>query len=404
MYKNGGKCLENGLDVTVARSKDDIEALRPIWEQIQANESCPNIDADIDRYLSVVGFIKEAVRPHVVLLCKNGNPKIMAIGRVQITRLPCKIGYKTVLSPSLKCLFIVYGGLIGELTDENVSILLRELLQTLANREVDVVFFNHLKVNSSVYHLARTTPNFLCRSHFQNFQNHWQTLIPGSSEGLDKIISKKHQRDIQRYIRNLEKTYSCSVKFVCYRKKEDIQEFMDIASRISISTYQGEMGFGFFADPLKESLLRQAQEDGWLRAYVLYAGTNPVAFEYGCVQGDVYFAEEAGYDLRWKAYSPGTILQLKIFESLSRDDKVVKYDYGLGDAAYKQRFGSVSWPEVSLYIFAPRLYPIVINLLDSSIRGISISMAYLVERMGLTGKIKRWWRRRLSTVSTEQPP
>jgi CelD/BcsL family acetyltransferase involved in cellulose biosynthesis len=297
----------------------------------------------------------------------------------------------------------VYGGLIGEFTDKVLSILLQELLQTLAKGEADVVLFNHLRTDSPVHQLVRTKLNVLCRSHFQNFQNHWQTLIPSPSEGLDRVISKKHQRDIQRCVRNLEKTCSGPVRFVCYRKKEDIQEFMDTACRISASTYQGRMGMGFVADSLTRSLLSQAQEDGWLRAYVLYAGTEPVAFEYGCVQGDGYFAEQAGYDLRWNAYSPGTILQLKIFEHLGRDDNVVKYDYGLGDATYKQRFGSVSWPEVSLYIFAPRLHPIIINLLTSLIRGMSIGMARLVQKLGFTGKIKRWWRGRLSAGATEHP-
>lgn len=389
--------------MVIARNLAGVELLRPVWEKLQNEETFPVPNAGIDRYISVIEPLQDAVQPHIILLRYNSQVKAMAIGRIERTTLNCRIGYKTLMRPTLKCLSIIYGGLVGKFTDETFAIVLQELTGALAKREADVVTFNHLRTDSPIHQLVRAKLNVLCRSHFQNSQNHWQTLIPSPSEGLDRIISKKHQRDIQRCVRNLEKTCSGPVRFVCYRKKEDIEEFMNIASRISASTYQGKMGLGFVADSLTRSLLIQSQEDGRLRAYVLYAGTEPVAFEYGCVQSDGYFAEQAGYDLRWNAYGPGTILQLKIFEHLGRDDKVVKYDYGLGDATYKQRFGSVSWPEISLYIFAPRLHPIIINLLDSSIRGMSIGMTRLVQKLGLIGKIKKWWRGRLSAGATEHP-
>ena len=386
--------LPDGWEIVVAKNLAEVESLRPVWEKLQKEETYPVPNADIDRFISVIEPLQDTVRPHIILLRYNGSSEAMVIGRVGRIKLNCRVGYKTLFRPALKGLSIVYGGLIGKFTDNALCVLLQELRLALARNEVDVVTFNHLRTDAPIHQIIKTKFNFLCRSHFQNFQNHWQTLIPGPSEGLDRIISKKQQRDIQRCVRNLEKTGSGPVRFVCYQKKGEIQEFMDIASSISDSTYQGKMGLGFVADSLTRSLLSQSQENGWLRAYVLYAGSEPVAFEYGCLYRDRYFAEQAGYDLRWNAYGPGTILQLKIFEHLSLNDKVVIYDFGLGDAIYKQRLGSVSWPEVPLYLFAPRLYPVFINLLDSSIRGISIGISRILQSLRITEKVKRWWRTR----------
>jgi hypothetical protein len=388
--------LPDGWEIVVAKNLAEVESLRPVWEKLQREETYPVPNADIDRFISVIKPLQDTVRPHIILLRYKGSSEAMAIGRVGRIDLNCRIGYKTLFRPALKGLSIAYGGLIGKFTDEALCILLQELRIALAKKEVDVVTFNHLRTDAPIHQLVRKKTNILCRHHFPLIERHWQTLIPSPSEGLDRIISKKHQRDIQRCVRNLEKTGSGPVRFVCYQKKEEIQEFMDIASSISYSTYQGRMGRGFVADSLTRSLLSQSQENGWLRTYVLYAGSEPVAFEYGCLYRDRYFAEQAGYDLRWNAYSPGTILQLKIFERLSLNDKVVTYDYGLGDAIYKQRLGSVSWPEASLYLFAPRLYPVVINLLDSSIRGMSIGIFRGLQKLKLTDKVKRWWRRGLT--------
>jgi hypothetical protein len=68
------------------------------------------------------------------------------------------------------------------------------------------------------------------------------------------------------------------------------------------------------------------------------------------------------------------------------------FDYGFGNAVYKERFGSDSWSEASVYIFAPRLYPIFINLLRSSIRFLNAGLLYVLKKIGSLEWVKRQWR------------
>ncbi len=380
-------------EVVVARNFEEIEAIRPVWEQMWRDGPYPVPNAHIDRYLSVVRTSGDGVQPYVMLVRDKGCPAAMIIGRIEKHQFKCKIGYRTICDPRLRCLSVIYGGILGQPSSAASAQIVELLHGILRRRIVDVVFLNQIRADSNLHEAMRKKrTGFLCRSHCQKFQQHWQTSIPYPWDGFRRMISRKHERDVHRCVRNLEKACSGPVKVVCYSQKEDISEFVKVSSRISALTYQRRMGQGFVADPLTLALLTQAQEYGWLRAYVLYAGSEPVVFEFGCVQGDGYFAETAGFDPRWKAYSPGTILQLRIFERLSRDDKVQTYDYGFGDATYKQRFGSVSWPEVSESLFAPAWYPITVNLVDSSIRGLSLGLQYLAQRFGLASTVKAWWR------------
>jgi hypothetical protein len=368
---------------------------------MQCSEPHPVPNADIDRYLSVVKTGGDGVQPYVVLVRHNDRPAAMVIGRLEKRQFKCRIGYWTICNPCLRCLSVIYGGILGQPSSAGCAQIVQHLQEILKQRVVDVVFLNQIRTDSNIHEAVRKITGSLCRSHCQKSQEHWQTLIPCPLNGFRGIISKKHQHDIQRCIRNLEKACFGPVEVVCYNRKEDIDEFVKVSSRISALTYQGQIGDVSIAGPLTLALLKQAQGDGWLRAYVLYAGREPIAFEFGCVHGDGYFAETAGFDPRWKAYSPGTILQLKIFERLSRDDKVLTYDYGFGDATYKQRFGTVSWPEVSQCIFAPALYPLIVNLVDSSIRGLSIGLQQLAQRSGLASNIKRRWRHRIQPDQAE---
>ena len=92
---------------------------------------------------------------------------------------------------------------------------------------------------------------------------------------------------------------------------------------------------------------------------------------------------------------------MKVFEELSKDVLIKTFDYGFGPGTYKDRFGTESWPEASVYIFAQRLYPVFVNILRSCVMGLSLGLEYILRNLGLRGWIKRRWRNVLQTKSAE---
>jgi hypothetical protein len=392
MSKHCKTAFQNGWEVQIARSLQHIDSICELWQQMQSQQYYPVTNTDINRYLSVLKQQDEQTQPFVMLFRKDAKPVAILIARLKEHTIQCQVGYKILWQPSVRCLIVVYGGILGQV-DEKVSlVILHELKKILRERTADAIFFNHLHLDSPMYKVVTTVPSFLCRSHFLQPQLHWQTLIPKSEQEFGKLISKKQQRDLARCSRNLEKAGGGPVKVVCYHQKEELEHFINAASQIYALTYHRGLKVGFVNNPLTRSLLEQAAADKWLRAYLLYAGSEPVAFEVGCVYGNVYFAEHAGFNPHWKAYSPGILLQLKIFEDLNHEGGVDIYDYGFGDAAYKQRYGNVSWPESSIYIFAPRLYPILLNLALTSTSAASGALNYLVTKAGVYNWVKRHWR------------
>jgi hypothetical protein len=172
----------NKWEVIVAKSFEEVEAVREIWVQMQQGESLPALNADIDHYLSVVESRKEVVQPYVIVLYYDGNPKAMVIGRIERQRITCRVGYTTILNPSLRCLSVVYGGILGQPSDQISSRLVQELIDTLKRGNVDVVFLNHLRIDSHIHRLSRTMIHFLCRDRFPVVEDHWQTYVPETAE------------------------------------------------------------------------------------------------------------------------------------------------------------------------------------------------------------------------------
>ena len=230
---------------------------------------------------------------------------------------------------------------------------------------------------------------------------HWQTHLPDSVKAFYKDMSGSRKRYLRRYTRALEKACSGPVEMVCYRSEDKLDHVIGIASEISAKTYKHALNVGFRDDYLTRSLLTKAAKQGRLRAYVLYASGEPCAFEYGIEYGNVFFPEHIGYDPFFRSCSPGTVLFIKVVEDLIENSNVRVFDYGFGAAAYKERFGTESWPEASVYMFAPRLYPVIINILQSSVGGINATLHYIMQKLGSVSWLKRQWRNYLQTKNSD---
>ena len=392
MKNSDKKYFSEGFETVITRSLDEIEAIRPVWEEMQRSEPYPVINADVDRYLSVIQGSNRRMQPYIILIKQECEPIAMLIARIEKFPVKLKLGYKTLLSPSLRCLRVAYGGILGQPTNDVSSLLIGELLRMLRNREVDMVYLNHLRVESCVYKLSRTLPGVLNRSYFHRKKQHWLTSVPPSTKAFHAFLSASRKRYLKRYVKKLENECGGSVRLVCYQNEADIDSYIQIASRIAHGTYKERMGVGFADTFLNRSLMANAALKGLWKGYVLYTGDRPCAFEYGTRYSTTYFPENIAYDPHLSSCSPGTVLFIKVLEDLSKDPQVKTFDFGFGPGKYKDRFGTEYWTEASVQIFAPRLYPIFINIVRTLTTGLNRGLEYTLNKTGLTDWTKRRWR------------
>jgi hypothetical protein len=392
MKKKSDKQSSDEWKIIVARNFEEIEAIRPIWEQMQRNEPCSKPNADIDRYRSVVGSRSDSIRPHVMLFEHNGNPAAMIVGWVGKHQLELKLGYKALLKPKLRCLTVVYGGVLGQPDSELCSLLVGQLMKQLRSQEVDMVYLNHLKTDSLIYQAVRGMPGFLCRSYFLNPEIHYRMSVPDNIELFYQLRSAKHRKHLKQYVKKLETSYPDQVKMVTYSREEELDDVINAVSQISSKTYQYAIGHGFVDNTKTRTLLTTAARMGWLRAHILFICNEPCAFRFALHYGKTYIGNGIGFDTKWKQFRVGTILFLNVVEKICKEPTVDFYDFGFGYAEYKESYGNEKWLEASCYIFAPRLYPVFVNVLRSSVMMLNAALQYVVHKIGFEGWIKRRWR------------
>jgi CelD/BcsL family acetyltransferase involved in cellulose biosynthesis len=166
-------------------------------------------------------------------------------------------------------------------------------------------------------------------------------------------------------------------------------------SEISATTYQYAYGLGVVDNHQTRTILSQAARLGWLQIDILYIDGKPAAFQLAMKYRNTYFGEKIGFNPKWEKFSIGTVLFLRVTEALCRDPEVSYYDFIFGDAMYKSSYGDTEWMEAQVYIFAPRVFPVCVNLILSTTSAISIVAKKFVSRLGIRNLVLRYRRKRI---------
>ncbi len=383
------QAISGEYSITIAKSVLEVEELRQSWEAMQWH---PN--ADIDFYLTVLSCRAETLRPYVISISQNGNPRAMAIGRMESTRLRFDLGYRTLCESPARVLMIIYGGLLGEESAEASKTLLSEIIKSLRRREADAVMFNSLPLNSPMYQLAKKTPGFFSRDHIEDLNLHWKMELPSGIGDFLKKMSSKHRYWLRRLEKTLEKDFPGQIVFKTFRKEEETEQLCIHSEEIACKTYQRGLGVGFVNDRLHQQRMRLAAKRCWLRAYLLYVNNQPSAFWIGTAYKGVFYLDFTGYDPMLKKYEPGTLLFMKMIEDCCRDN-IQEVDFGFGDAFYKSRFGDHKWNEASVFIFAPTAKGLKLNTLRTAVTAASHLTQGLASRFNVVDKMKKRWRQKL---------
>ena len=380
------------ITVAIAKSFEEISGLRNVWQAMQSEQASAKPNADIDRYTSVIEATGGKIKPYVMLFKRDNEPLAMVLARTEDHRLSLRLGYKSLLNPRLKCLNVVYGGILGRVEGELCSVVLDELTRQLKSGEFDVVCFNYLDAQSDFYRAVRKTPCLFTRGHFPRMAEHWRMSVPETLEQFYQIRSRGHRRNLRQAVKKFERKYPGTQNFVKYTREDQVDEFIEVAAGISAKTYQNALGAGIVDDEQTRRRIKIAASRGWFDGNVLLAGDEPCAFQLGLRYGSVYYMVSIGYDPALNSYKTGTILFLKVLKSLCEDPEIRMLDFYFGDAEYKKRYGTEHWPEACTYVFAPRPYPVAVNVLRCSVAGVNAGLAHVAKKIGGTNLVKRKWR------------
>ncbi len=376
------------VSVRVLTTLPELEEVRHAWELWSGNR-----DSEIDPFLTFLRSNAETARPHVVVVYRGGVPDAILVGRIDRGQLTCKLGYLRV-RPRAQIMYFVNGALRGNASHENCDLMVSEILRSLSHGEADVAYMNFLRQESDLCRLAMTKPGLLSRDYVHLTQPHFAVTLPATVGKFYQNLSPKVRKNQKWQAKKLINHFSGAVRIHCYREVTDLDKMIQDVEQIANTSYQRGLGVGFMDSPEMREALRLMAEKGWLRAYILYLAERPCAFWIGDINHGTFGSDYLGFDTELGKYSPGMFLTTKVIEGFCdcKCEGVTGIDFGPGNAQYKEVLSNQRWWETSVYIFAPSLKGISLNLVRTFIVGIDQAIKKALARTDLLQGIKKHWR------------
>lgn len=346
----------NHFTLRTIRDLREVESLREVWKSWQNTR-----DSDLDFFSGMVRSRGNNCRPHVVVLSRNARPDVLLVGLSYRTRIPLRLGSVTIRQAEVNLLEFVYGGLLGNASQENCAALVRAVMRSLAEGDADLAVWEHLDVHSPLYSCARQLPSFLSQDHSHCLRDHWFTNFPKDLDAFLLSLGHSQGSKLRRKCKRVLNSFPGRIQVRSFRTVADLKQAIPDMEAIAGKSVKRQLGFGFFdTSQIREQLVFEAAR-GWLRVYILYIEEKPVSFWKGTLYEHCLQADHVGFDSVWSAFSPGIFLFLNVLENLW-DEDIRTIDFGCGDSQLFQCFGKVRRPEASIRIYAPNPTSLQLNL------------------------------------------
>lgn len=258
-----------------------------------------------------------------------------------------------------------------------------------------VAFFEAVPAGSALFDLltSPTSPIYALFHVVPYGPTYARRLIelPDGSQFEDYLLALrgKTRSGLRRLRRDFTADAKDEVRVTRYTEAEQAEELAAVLAQVSRKTYQHHLlGLGLEDTPQHVEQLRAAAIAGWLRAYILWIGEKPVAFQLGYRDAHTYHLHHVGHDPEMAKLQPGIYLHTEVMADLLAHG-ICRFDFLSGDGIYKQKL-STSFREERHYYLIPRGWPgtvyaralVMINFLSEKIgRGL--------EKSGLKERIRR---------------
>jgi len=236
--------------------------------------------------------------------------------------------------------------------------------------------------------LERVLPPGWSRYQHAGVQPRRRIELPATPEAYWQKFSSKTRQTFRRKLKKFGET-----RLECIRDVADVPRFLEVAHRISLQTWQTrQFGLRIRNDAAELAQYTKLAELGFLRCYLWSVEGQPVAFTVGNQDHGCFHYEEVGYLAEYARHSPGQMMLIQMIDDLILHDPANWFDFGGGDADYKELFANHTSQSGTVWLLPPtwsgRLTATHLQLCQwgrKTVRG-------AIERSGLTTRFRQWVR------------
>jgi len=199
--------------------------------------------------------------------------------------------------------------------------------------------------------LSRGVPATWSQFRHAGVQPHHRIQLPADKREYWSRFSGKTLSTMRRKLKKFGVTRLERITDI-----SQVPRFLEIAHHISLNTWQTrQLGLRVRNDASELHLLSTLAQHGYLRCYLWFSNGEPVAFIVGNQDKGCFHYEEVGYATPFAKYSPGQTMLAQVIDDLIEFQRPEWFDFGGGDADYKQLFANHTSQSGTVWLFPPTL-------------------------------------------------
>lgn len=382
----------SNVTVTVARTLDQVEALRAVWNSLPVTD----IDSDIDYFMTVVRHATQVVSPYVVHIRRDDGADLMAVARLENLPVAFRFGYHVFGSATLRAIVVTFGGVLGAKSRNDEALVLKCLMSALDSGEASLLLMRNVDARSTLHAATAAAAGWARRTHAQPSSPRWISSIPDSLERFLETRSAKTRQTLRRHDRQLVAKYGDRLRLHVWDRPEHIGDICRTIESVAAKTYQRGLGVGFTGDPMQVALIELGLKQGWHRTWMLFLDERPIAFWTGFAYAGTFAIGTPGFDPEYTGDSVGRFTMMRMVEDLCADPEISQLDFGHGDAEYKSAFGRQAMIETDELLAARRPWPMLVVFAVSALSFANGQARRFVENSQWGRRLKTAWRQRLA--------
>lgn len=381
--------------VTIARTREAVEALREVW----AASKIADIDCDIDYFLAVAGSAEQVIGPYVVHISRPDAPDILVAARLE--NLPVRLGlaYWNTTRVRMRAIVVAFDGILGARGPDDEAIAIATLRGLIDGGAADLLLMRNVDPHSTLHEAATNGVNALRLALAQPVDRLWAASLPGTFDAFLSTRSAKSRSSFRREDRLLNEEFGELLRLRRFERPGELEELCRDMERVAARTYQAGLGAGFANSPMERALVSLGLDKGVYRCWMLYVGERPVAFWAGMSQGSTFYPTTPGFDPDFTKHSIGRYTMFRMIEDLCADERISRISLGRGDAKYKTEYAAVTRMATDVWLAARRPLPMMLVGALSLTATINRHGRRVAENLKWSGHLKSSWRRRLAAKS-----
>lgn len=323
------------------------------WEDLRSTTGQRTRYNSPTRFLNAVAaVVPDREQPFAVLIVRDGMACGVISGSFEPRALWRNAGRLNLLLPGLRCLSVPQTALITDRTGPAARLVGRYLKVLVGRRIVHRLELENLSLTDPL-HAELTGPDGLSTRLVRLDKLRWcrQLLDPESGDPIE-YHSKKTRSTWRRKLRLLAKEFDGELELVKVTSPDETDDFVVKAAGIVAQTYQLALGTGASNTPECKAFAREMAEEGVLRCYMFIGRGEPISYVMGDLEDGRFHLWATSFLPRYGRFSPGIVLLNEVMDDLVSSGAEV-FDFGDGEAAYKEMLGSERHDEQNLRAYAP---------------------------------------------------